>query len=155
MLNVACWVHTWSLWCQFGSVHGADFSPGRERQARLFICHKTESRWRTEHTSATQTRWQPTAQLHLYAMSVSVCFCLSFPQSHSPLGFPWRIVSVLKETVALQSLMERVIVGVEQTHIRLSALLGCLGFPTDTAGNWKKCPHAPIWWRLDAKLTST
>lgn len=42
-----------------------------------------------------------------------------------------------KETVALQSLMARVIAGVEQTHMTLSALLRSLGFSVDTAGTWK------------------
>ncbi len=109
------------------------FSPWRGRHIRLFICPA-----RSERTRATQTRGSVCMQCLFLAFLLPgryfFLFCLARAVSCC---FPWRNVSVAKETVALQSLMARVIAGVEQMHMTLAALLRSLGFSVDTAGTWK------------------
>jgi len=113
------------------------FSLWRGRHIRLFICQNPV---RTKAHQPKHSR-KPNVRFCLYAMPISSFLSprtlFSFSRT-VPCCFPWRNVCVLKETVALQSLMAWVIAGVEQTHMTLSALLRCLGFSIDTVGTWKK-----------------
>ncbi len=131
MLHVACCVHTWSLWCQFGSVRRADFHRGGDDTVYL----SCEKRAHQRNPNA----WFSVCMQCLFLAFLLpgryfFLFCLARAVSCC---FPWRNVSVAKETVSLQSLMARVIAGVEQMHMTLAALLRSLGFSVDTAGTWK------------------